>query len=81
MKIAALFSSRAARLAILTLLLGSSLGLLPHRVSAACPPAILTYYYGEPQHINVVGASGYDCVCHVINWGVRTPYFVSQRVC
>jgi len=77
--------SRAVRLALLLVVLGSVLGLIPPghvAQSAVCAfrPVIRTYY-SDAAHTTVVGQTGLNCNCDDISWGVTSAYVVSQTQC
>ncbi|HEV7785801.1 MAG TPA: DUF6289 family protein [Thermoanaerobaculia bacterium] len=77
--------SRGALLAIVAVVLGSTLGLTsPVKVaqSATCAwrPIIRTYY-SDATHTTVVGERGLNCNCDDISWGVTSSFVVNTQQC
>ena len=77
--------SRAARLAVLLVVLGSVTGLLsPVDVaqSAVCAfrPVIRTYY-SDATRTTEVGQRGNDCTCNGVFWGVTSSFVKSETLC
>jgi len=84
-RVKAFLKSRGALLAVVVVVLGSTLGLLSpakeaHSGTCAWRPIIRTYY-AEAAHINVVGERGLNCNCDDISWGVTSPYVVNYVQC
>lgn len=64
---------RMALLAILLILLGSTLFLIPP--AEAQTSVVITTYYTDATKVTAVGQQGRDCDGNVISWGVTTPYY------
>lgn len=81
----AFLRSRAARLALLVVVLGGTLALLaPVDVAQSFTCAFrpwLRHYYDDDAHTTLVGERGLDCMCNEVNWGVTTSYVVIEVQC
>jgi len=77
-----LLKSRGSRLAIVVMVLASTLGLLSpakvHSFTCVWRP-IIRDYWSDATHTDLVGQRGLNCNCDDISWGV-TSSFVTQEV-
>ena len=84
-KISTFLRSRGGLLAILLIVLGSILGLLPPvdvAQSAACAfRPVIRSYYSSSSYTTLVGQRGYDCSCNEVFWGVTSSFMKSEIQC
>jgi hypothetical protein len=84
-RIQKLLLNPSARLVLVMVVLGGTLGVLaPVDVaqSAVCPfRPVLKTYYNDKFHTGIVGQRGLDCNCNDIAWGITTGFFTSQIQC
>jgi hypothetical protein len=76
--------SRAARLALLLVVLGSVTGLLSpvQEAQAACAfRPVLRSYYSDATYTTMVGQRGNDCTCNGVFWGVTSSFMKSETLC
>ena len=77
--------SRVARLMILVLVLGTTLGLLSppkvaHSYTCVWRPVIRNYW-SDATYTNLVGQRGLNCNCDDISWGVTSSYMTQEIQC
>lgn len=78
-------TSRVSRLAIVVIVLGSTLGLLSpvgvaHSFTCAWRP-ILRDYWSDATHTTLVGQRGLNCNCDDASWGVTSSYMTQEVQC
>jgi uncharacterized protein DUF6289 len=84
-KVRTFLKSRSALLAVVAVVLSSTLGLLSpvevaHSSICAWRPIIRTYY-SDATHTTEVGQRGLNCNCDDISWGVTSAFVVNFTQC
>jgi hypothetical protein len=84
-KVRAFLKSRGALLAVVAVVLGSTLGLLSpvqeaHSQICGWRP-ILRNYWSDASHTDLVGQRGLNCNCDDASWGVTSSFVTTTQQC